>query len=176
MIRCNNINRAIFKSTDNCLSVRLLTKRGIHFCHSSILYRCFFCQGKMMGGCFRMNIISLFLGLTHQLYRFLGTDVLNVNTCSQLQCQLQVTLHQGNLCLSGRTANSEKFTGFSTINSIIGNQRGIFLMKADRHVQLGSLLHCFTHKYLIHQRNTIICKAYRSKSCQFFHGYQFFSL
>ena len=123
-----------------------------------------------------MDIGAALFGLTHQLHRFLAADMLNVDAGSGLFCQLQVPLHQRDLRLSGRTADTVILAGLSPVHTVVLDIFRIFFMEADGHVQLCGDLHGTAHQFRIQQGHSVIRESYGPCHCQLLHIRQLFSL
>ena len=149
MIRSDHIDGAVHQSPDHRLTVRFLPQGRIHLRQCTVLDHGILSQGKMMRSGFRVDIGAALFGLTHQLHRFLAADMLNVDAGSGLFCQLQVPLHQRDLRLSGRTADTVILAGLSPVHTVVLDIFRIFFMEADGHVQFCGDLHGAAYQFRI---------------------------
>ena len=125
---------------------------------------------------FRMNIRTSLFRLTHQFYRFLTADMLNIDAGSGLFRQLQIPFHQCDLRLSGRAADSVMFTGLSAVHTVVLDIFRVFFMETDGHIQLCGDLHGPSHQFRVQQGHTVIRESHSTSRCQLLHIRQLFSL
>ena len=130
----------------------------------------------MMWCGFRMNIRTSLFRLTHQFYRFLTADMLNIDAGSGLFRQLQIPFHQCDLRLSGRAADSVMFTGLSAVHTVVLDIFRVFFMETDGHIQLCGDFHGPSHQFRIQQGHTVIRESHSTRRCQLLHIRQLFSL
>ena len=74
------------------------------------------------------------------------------------------------------TCDSKLFCDCTCVDSVLGDEGRVFLMEAQRYIELLCLLHGLIDEFLIHQRDSIVRKSNGSCCLQSVHIGQFLAL